>query len=55
MEFVADLPSDIEPLRLGMTRDEARPALEAIGPLPPAVGGEVVSLASGVVHIRPQA
>ncbi|MGQ4599912.1 hypothetical protein [Nocardia sp. R6R-6] len=41
MEFVLDPPHGVGPLRLGMTPDEARAALETLGPLKPATHGEV--------------
>jgi hypothetical protein len=40
MEFVLDPPHGVGPLRLGMAPDEARTALETLGP--PAASTEVV-------------
>jgi hypothetical protein len=49
MEFLLDPPRGVHPLRLGMAPDEARAALETIGPLQPAAAGELaVHLASGL-------
>ncbi|MFD0975015.1 hypothetical protein ACFQ3X_41840 [Plantactinospora endophytica] len=49
MEFVLDPPHGVGPLRLGMTTDEARVALETLGPLEPTASGELaVHLPSGL-------
>lgn len=49
MEFLLDPPFGVGPLRLGMTPDEARAALESIGPLQATAYGELaVHLASGL-------
>ncbi|MFI7690731.1 hypothetical protein ACIBQ6_16790 [Nonomuraea sp. NPDC049655] len=49
MELVLDPPHGIGPLRLGMTPDEARAALETLGPLEPTAYGELaVHLTSGL-------
>ena len=49
MEFMLDPPHGIGPLRLGMTSDEARAALEAVGPLARTAHGELaVHLTSGL-------
>ncbi|MFC3992348.1 hypothetical protein [Actinoplanes siamensis] len=49
MEFLLDPPYGIDPLRLGMTPDEARAALETIGQMQPTAHGEpAVHLASGL-------
>jgi hypothetical protein len=49
MEFALDPPHGVGPLRLGMTTDEARAALETLGPLTPTVDGEVaLHLPSGL-------
>ena len=49
MEFLLDPPYGIDPLRLGMTQDEARAALETLGPLQRTAYGEVaLHLASGL-------
>lgn len=49
MEFVLDPPYGVGPLRLGMTIDEARTALETLGPLSSTAYGEVaLHLPSGL-------
>ncbi|MEV0809526.1 hypothetical protein [Micromonospora sp. NPDC050200] len=49
MEFVLDPPHGIGPLRLGMTAEEARAALETLGPLTPTAFGELAQhLPSGL-------
>lgn len=49
MELVLDPPHGVGPLRLGMTVDEARAALEMFGPLKPAAyGAATVGLPSGL-------
>src|SRR5262245_5968692 len=49
MELVLEPPHGVGPLRLGMTADEARTALETLGPLAPTTQGELaVHLASGL-------
>ncbi|MBL7256372.1 hypothetical protein [Paractinoplanes lichenicola] len=49
MEFVLDPPYGVGPLRLGMTPDAARTALEFLGPLPPnPTGGPLVHRPSGL-------
>jgi hypothetical protein len=49
MEFVLEPPHGVGPLRLGMTTEEARVALETLGPLVPTASGELaVHLPSGL-------
>jgi hypothetical protein len=49
MELVLDPPRGVGPLRLGMTKDEARVALEAFGSLALTAFGELaVHLTSGL-------
>lgn len=49
MELVLDPPHGVGPLRLGMTSDEARTALAALGPLEPSrTGAPAVHLPSGL-------
>src|SRR5688500_7162137 len=49
MEFVLDPPRGVGPLRLGMTFDEARAALETLGPLQATAYGELaLHLPSGL-------
>jgi hypothetical protein len=49
MELVLDPPRGVGLVRLGMTPDEARAALETFGPLTPAThGGLAMHLASGL-------
>lgn len=49
MEMVLDPPDGVGPLRLGMTPNEARAALETIGPLTPTADGTLaVNLPSGL-------
>jgi hypothetical protein len=49
MEFVLDPPHGVEPLRLGMTVDEARTALLTLGPLASTAYGELaLHLPSGL-------
>jgi hypothetical protein len=49
MEFVLDPPHGVDPLRLGMTTDEARAALERLGrPTPTAHGELALHLPSGL-------
>jgi hypothetical protein len=49
MELMLDPPHGVGPLRLGMTSDEARAALETLGPLEPTTYGELaVHLTSGL-------
>ncbi|WP_238019923.1 hypothetical protein KZZ52_26720 [Dactylosporangium sp. AC04546] len=49
MEFVLDPPNGVGPLRLGMAPDEARAALETLGPLESTAHGELaVHLTSGL-------
>lgn len=49
MEFSLDPPVGAGPLRLGMTPDEARTALQSIGPLQSSTGSELaVHLDSGL-------
>jgi hypothetical protein len=46
MELMLDPPRGVGPLRLGVTSDEARAALETLGPLEPTAYGELA------VHLR---
>jgi len=49
MEFEIDPPRGVGPLRLGMTPDEARAALETLGPLTPSTQGALaLNLPSGL-------
>ncbi|BCJ39580.1 hypothetical protein GCM10010168_92410 [Actinoplanes ianthinogenes] len=49
MEIALDPPHGAGPVRLGMTADEARAALETLGPLAPGALGELaITLPSGL-------
>jgi hypothetical protein len=48
MEFVLDPPNGVGPLRLGMTPDQVRAALEALGQLRPTAQELAVHLPSGL-------